>query len=630
MNTTSTPNKSRFFSLLVLVLLITSLVTLPASSPAASAAGQQSVIVQAASVDQAEALVKKVGGEVTSRLNIIDGVGARVSSAELSALNAAAGVKVTYNSPTYLTDVEYEGQVKNKDVSTDYPDVVGADLAWQEGITGQGVTVAIVDTGIDTHPLLDKSIKGKNRKLAGWADFISGSKKPIDPNGHGTHISGIIANAAKGADGEWNGIAPGVQLVGVRVLDETGTGSYESVIQGIQWVLDHKAELNIKVMNLSLHTLVQSPYWADPLNQAVMRAWAEGITVVVAAGNDGPGPMTITAPGNVPYVITVGAFTDKYTPADWDDDYITPFSASGPTLDNFVKPDVVAPGAHIVSTMAPKSYIARNHQANQVDGNYFSMAGTSQAAAIVSGVSALILSDQSALTPDEVKYRIMFTALPWVDATNSEALYSIWQQGTGRLNAFDAVTQDLTGTANQGLDVWAELNNTIHYEGYSYFDSESGLFRLHGEYGDLLNNGLGAWSGGLGAWSGGLGAWSGSHYGSWADGLGAWSGGLGAWSGGLGAWSGGLGAWSGGLGAWSGGLGAWSGGLGAWSGGYTAWVDGLGAWSGGLGAWSGGLGAWSGSVYEEPAFIEVFNSGAGPKLSNSTTTLNFWIEEPKE
>lgn len=195
--------------------------------------------MQAASVDQAEALVKKVGGEVTSRLNIIDGVGARVSSEELSALNAVAGVKVTYNSPIYLTDVEYEGQVKSKDVSTDYPDVVGADLAWQEGITGQGVTVAVVDTGIDTHPLLDKSIQGKNRKLAGWADFISGSKKPIDPNGHGTHISGIIANAAKGADGEWNGIAPGVQLVGVRVLDETGTGSYVSVIQGIQWVLDH-------------------------------------------------------------------------------------------------------------------------------------------------------------------------------------------------------------------------------------------------------------------------------------------------------------------------------------------------------------------------------------------------------
>lgn len=127
-------------------------------------------------------------------------------------------------------------------------------------------------------------------------------------------------------------------------------------------------------MNLSLHTLVQSPYWADPLNQAVMRAWAEGVTVVVAAGNDGPGPMTITAPGNVPYVIMVGAFTDQYTPADWDDDYITPFSASGPTLDNFVKPDVVAPGDHIVSTMAPKSYIARNHQTNQIDGNYFSPA----------------------------------------------------------------------------------------------------------------------------------------------------------------------------------------------------------------------------------------------------------------
>src|SRR4029450_11288765 len=142
---------------------------------------------------------------------------------------------------------------------------------------------------------------------------------------------------------------PGVKLVGIRVLDETGAGTYEQVIQGIQWALDHQDQYNIRVMNLSLVSPVQSPYWADPLNQAVMRAWAEGITVVVAAGNAGPGPMTVGVPGNNPYVTPRGAFPDNFTPGNWNDDYIAPFSASGPTLDGFAKPDLVAPGAHMVS-----------------------------------------------------------------------------------------------------------------------------------------------------------------------------------------------------------------------------------------------------------------------------------------
>jgi serine protease AprX len=642
MNARHIPKRQLSIHSLVLFIMIVSLLALPACDSKTAGLNQQSVIVQAATTQQAEDLVLKLGGQVTSHLYVINGVGATVPDSALAVMKNAPGVTVSANAHTFLTDVAFEGRAAEKTVVTDYPNVIGADLAWQTGITGQGVTVAVIDTGIDFNPMLGKRADGKKRKLVGWADFISGSKKPIDPNGHGTHIAGIIANADMGADGEWLGVAPGVDLVGVRVLDETGTGSYESVIQGIQWVIQHKAEYNIQVMNLSLHTDVKSPYWADPLNQAVMQAWAAGITVVVSAGNDGPGPMTVTAPGNVPYVITVGAFTDNYTPSDWSDDYITPFSSAGPSLDNFVKPDVIAPGAHMISTMSPKSYIAKQHQANQIDGTYFSMAGTSQAAAVISGVSALVLSSNSSLTPDQVKYRVMFSALPWIDEANSDALYSIWQQGTGRVNALDAINPNLTGSANLGLDVSADLAGGTHYEGYTYFDAESGLFRLRGEYGELLNNGLGAWSGGLGAWSGGLGAWSGSHYGSWADGLGAWSGGLGAWSGGLGAWSGGLGAWSGGLGAWSGGLGAWSGGLGAWSGGYTVWAEGLGAWSGGLGAWSGGLGAWSGglgawsgglgawsgSTYLEPAYIEVYSSGAAPTTGFSST-LNYWVEEPK-
>ncbi len=298
-------------------------------------------------------------------------------------------------------------------------------------------------------------------------------------------------------------------------------------------------------MNLSLYSLVQSPYWADPLNQAVMRAWAEGITVIVAAGNDGPNPMTISVPGNVPYVITVGAFTDNYTPTDWSDDYLAEFSSAGPTLDAFVKPDLLAPGAHITSTMMPGSYLARNHEANWVDKFYFSMAGTSQAAAVVSGAAALVLANNPDITPDQVKYRLMVTSLPWINDEQTDVLYSVWQQGAGRLNAYDAaLATDITLAANNGLDIQADLAGTQHFEGYSYYDDETGTFRLHGY--ESLAGGYGSWAGGYGSWAGGYGSWAGG-YGSWAGGYGSWAGGYGSWAGGYGSWAGGYGSWAGGL-----------------------------------------------------------------------------------
>jgi serine protease AprX len=465
--------------------------------------------------------------------------------------------------------------------------------------------VAIVDTGLGWHPGIYTDVNGRFcTRIVAWVDFVDGHWLPRDPNGHGTHIAGIIGNTQKDAGGQWDGVAPGVNLVGVRVLDREGVGTYERVIQGIQWVVAHKDQYNIRVMNLSLISPVQSPYWADPLNQAVMQAWAAGIIVVVASGNSGPGAMSVGVPGNNPYVITVGAFTDNYTPLDWNDDYIAPFSSAGPTLDGFVKPDVVAPGAHIVSTMMPLSYLERHHEANRITPFYFSMAGSSQATAVVSGIAALAISQKPELTPNQVKYRLMNTAFVWVNLETTEALYSMWQQGSGRVNAPDTVYADIVGEANLGMDIAADLAGTAHYEGYSYYDETTGTFRLNGDFN--------SWGGGYGAWSGGYGAWSGGY--------GAWSGGYGAWSGGYGAWSGGYGAWSGGYGAWSGGYGAWSGGYGAWSGGY-------GAWSGGYGAWSGNE-PWAGSIFSDAVFVTNFLAGVSPDSATSTTSINNWVEEP--
>ena len=566
----------RMKRLSILVLLISFVASL-AVAPVTAAPEMPSFIVQGTSTPAVAALVEYYGGTVTSQLDLIHGVGASLPSGMVDRLLAEPEITaITRNGSVRLADQGQGARVPE----TDYPDVVGADVAWEKDAIGDGVTVAVVDTGLTRHPGLVNSVDGSRKdRITGWADFVDPSRAPRDPNGHGTHIAGIIANSQVGVDGEWNGVAPGVNLVGVRVLDELGFGTYEQVIQGIQWVIEHKDELGIQVMNLSLVSQVQSPYWADPINQAVTQAWAEGITVVVAAGNNGPGPMSIGVPGNNPYVLTVGGFTDNYTPEDWSDDYLAPFSSAGPTLDGFAKPDVVAPGGHIVSPMMPGSYIARNHTANKVSPNYFSMAGTSQAAAVVSGIAALTLSHTPGLTPDQIKFRIMSTSFPWIDLETTEALYSLWQQGAGRVNAPDAVFADLSGTANYGMNIQEDLAGDVHYEGFSYYDAETGEFRLRGEFSD--------WTGGYGAWAGGYGAWAGG-YGAWAGGYGAWAGGYGAWAGGYGAWAGGYGAWAGGYGAWAGGYGAWAGGYGAWAGSYgdpdfvnrfVNWRDEFGIWS---------------------------------------------------
>ncbi len=614
-------NKSRsitqiFITLVTAIVLIGGLGLMPASAQSYSGA-LQSVIVQGTSAAQVAALVTRYSGEVTSYLDIIQGVGARVPADALAALRRASGVaRVTANAATELSGSRYDKKASGTP-ATDYPDVTGADLAWQQGALGDGVTVAVVDTGIAKHPALLKDISGKPHSVVvGWVDFVDGKKVPTDPNGHGTHIAGIIANASKGQDGEYNGVAPAVNLIGVRVLDETGAGDYEKVIQGIQWVIDHKAEYNIKVMNLSLHSLVQSPYWADPFDQAVMRAWAAGITVVVASGNDGPKPMTISVPGNTPYVITVGAYTDAYTPGDWNDDYLADFSSAGPTLDGFVKPELVAPGAHIVSTMMPGSYIARNHDASWVDNQYFSMAGTSQAAAVVSGVTALVLGQHPQLTPDQVKYRLMITALPWVNQDQSDVVYSVWQQGFGRVNAYDAVfASGVDGSANQGLDLQADLNGTQHFEGYSYYDDKTGTFRLHG-YEDMTSV-FGYWDGGFEAWTGKFGTWAGK-FGTWAGKFGTWAGGFDTWSGKFGTWAGGFNAWSDKFGTWAGKFGTWAGKFGTWAGGY-------GTWAGKFGTWAGDFGVWTGQL-SDPTFVANFTKGVSPNIKTSTASIH-WVED---
>ena len=229
-----------------------------------------------------------------------------------------------------------------------------------------------------------------------------------DPYGHGTHITSIAASGAQNLAGGYLGIAPKANLVVVRAFDGEGGGRYTDVIAGLNWIVANRAKYNIRVLNLSFGAPPQSYYWDDPLNQAVMAAWRAGIVVVASAGNEGPDPMTIDVPGNVPYVITVGALTDSDTPYNATDDKLASFSSTGPTFEGFVKPELVAPGGHIAASMSSSSYLANiDPDSMQLGQQMFTMSGTSQAAAVTSGVVALMLQDDPTLTPDTVKCRLI-------------------------------------------------------------------------------------------------------------------------------------------------------------------------------------------------------------------------------
>ena len=261
---------------------------------------------------------------------------------------------------------------------------VGADLVQNvklsngDPINGKGVTIAVVDTGVYLDPFLKQKLGDlATIMFAGQADFVdkacnttaTGYKQgegycfrpvgeTVDGNGHGTIVSSIIINGFVDVNtGVTMGIAPGARVLSIRVLGNDGTGTYADVVQGIQYAVAQKnvydtsqgtSGVNINVMNLSSSAYATVPYFVDPINRAVETAWAGGIVVVAAAGNSGPEAETITVPGNDPYVITVGAINDKRTAGFWSDDQLPGFSATGPTLDGFLKPDILAVGTNIV------------------------------------------------------------------------------------------------------------------------------------------------------------------------------------------------------------------------------------------------------------------------------------------
>jgi len=312
----------------------------------------------------------------------------------------------------------------------------GAPLVWSTGLSGKGVGIAVVDSGVAPHP----DLAGR---IVAAIDFTSASPTvsttPLgDPGGHGTHVAGLAAGDGTASGGEFEGMAPQANIVDVRVIDATGSSNISTVLRGLQWVLANRATYNIRVVNLSLGAPPAVSYTLDPLATAAEILTFAGIAVVVAAGNSGPNAGTISSPGYDPYVITVGAVDDNGTVTP-DDDAIASFSSRGPTADGAAKPDLVAPGRKMVSLRSPGSALDQLYPERQVTAtnsataDYFRLSGTSMAAPVVAGAIALLLERNPSLSPEQVKHHLRSTATQVAAASAAD-------EGAGMLNVAGAVS----------------------------------------------------------------------------------------------------------------------------------------------------------------------------------------------
>ncbi len=327
-----------------------------------------------------------------------------VAAGDLGALAASKGV--VYIGPDNPVVPTGDGNGKAKAIGSAsvtgsrsvLPLVDGAPTAWARGYTGAHVGIAVVDSGVS-------SDNDFGRRLV----TVTGVGGRTDTFGHGTFVADVAAGASK--DGEFAGIAPGATLVGVNVNNPAGVRTSD-VLAGLLWVLQNRAQYNIRVVNLSLAETTPRSYLADALDSTVEQLWQSGVVVVVSAGNLGPGSAAF-APANDPFAISVGA-TDTQGTLDPGDDAVAPWSTSGTTPDGFAKPELVAPGRRVIGLLPWTSTLGRLAPDDNwvVKEKYAMISGTSFSAPQVAGAAAVLLQEHPDWTPDQVKWVLQSTARP--------------------------------------------------------------------------------------------------------------------------------------------------------------------------------------------------------------------------
>jgi serine protease AprX len=410
--------------------------------------------------------VAHAGGRVFGQLHIINALAVKLSAAEARKLAASPIVHaVSLNSVVKTQDDgqwgsnwDFANSVASGLLQTTYDRTLGVTGLWRYGITGNGVGVAVIDTGIAGNLPDFRASNGSSSRVVETAVTNPDAQTATDAYGHGTDVAGIIAgngdnrNPSDPLYGKYIGVAPNANLISVKVSDESGNATVLDVIYGLQFAVDHRSDYNIRVVNMSLDATTPQSYKTDPLDAAAEAAWMNGLAVVVAAGNRGTASDAVQyAPANDPYVITVGAADENGSP-DPSDDTIASWSSRGTTQDGFQKPDVYAPGRHIVSVLAPDSAFASWCPSCIVGGQYIMTGGTSMATPMIAGLVADLLQVHRDWTPDQVK----------------GVLTSNWAASNSlpEVNAVKAALMWNAPAADQGLtpnSLIADANGNIDY-----------------------------------------------------------------------------------------------------------------------------------------------------------------------
>jgi serine protease AprX len=390
-------------------------------------------------LEAVESLLLSLGGSLLGELPGINAVIGNVTLSSLAALACASSVSsISLDAVVTSTSGIEEGAASALRATLGLP---------QNAPAGEGVGVAVIDSGIAA------SADFGNR-IVGFFDFTNGAKAttPSDAFGHGTHVAGLIASAGQlSSEASYQGVGPQIRLIGMKVLDATGAGRTSDAIRAVEYAIARRSALGIQIINLSLGHPIYEPAKRDPLVRAVEAASRSGIVVVTAAGNYGTNRDTgqrgyggITSPGNAPSAVTVGALMSQATAVRGDDE-VAPYSSRGPSwYDGFAKPDLVAPGHSLSSNAAIGSTLYERYPSARVSTSYLQLSGTSMAAAVTSGVVALILEahrnahpSAPPLTPNAIKAILQYSSLRVLDP--SGGAYDELTQGAGALNAVGAI-----------------------------------------------------------------------------------------------------------------------------------------------------------------------------------------------
>ncbi|MDQ1385462.1 MAG: serine protease AprX [Actinomycetota bacterium] len=371
-------------------------------------------------------------GVIETDLPAVSGVVADVSPDQLATLKAQSDLVVTPNAPVAVQDASFPSALRAP--AAVFPKTTGATTLWSNDVDGSGVAVAVLDTGITKLPDFGK-------RIIGGVDLSGEGNAFQDSYGHGTFVAGLIAGNGASSKGAYKGEAPGANLVSVKVAGASGVTDLATVISGINWVVTHRDQYGIRVLNISMGAIPTQSTVLNPLDQAVETAWQAGIAVVVSAGNAGPFNGTILSPGDDPLVITVGSLDDLGS-TNPSNSVATTFGSVGPTnVDGWFKPDLVTSGRSVVSLRAPGSTIDRANPTARVGSANFVGSGTSFSAAITSGAAALLIEGAAqnsgkgkgrVLTSDEVKAQLLGTTL-------SGPVGNPMVDGHGALNVLGAV-----------------------------------------------------------------------------------------------------------------------------------------------------------------------------------------------